>query len=289
MKKNLLIIVAIFAIAILTGGCSKKVKEYNIDDLLKSYSKVEKSIEKETQYWSDDEKKSKEYVDVVEKYAKKNGFELNQKIIVRGKLESILGGSIFLKASSEKSDSFMCSFAKFKLPSKIALLEPGENITVEGTLFDSGTEKGKPYVSIYFDDCKIKSPSLKEMESIEFNDNISDIITTEYSQNRIMGTVSSVIKIPETVEKRQEMLDNYNSSVNGEFQFVSAYRYGTHSVNFDLSDGKHLMCFVDERNGTLPKEGDKVSLIGEHFTYSGYECVDANESPIYIFKDKENS
>ena len=280
MKKRLLFIVAIFALAILSGGCSKEVKEYNIDDLLKNYSKVEKSIEKETQYWSDDEKKSTKYVDIVEKYAKKNGFELNQKIIVRGKLESILGGSIFLKANSEKSDSFMCSFAKFKLPPKIALLEPGENITVEGTLFNSGTEKGEPYVSIYFDDCKIKSPSLKEMESIEFNDNISDIISTEYSQHRIMGTVSSVIKIPETVEKRQEMLDN------GEFQFVSAYRYGTHSVNFELADGKHLMCFVNERNGTLPEEGDKVSLIGEHFTYDGYECVDANESPIYIFNDK---
>ena len=79
MKKRLLFIVAIFALAILSGGCSKEVKEYNIDDLLKNYSKVEKSIEKETQYWSDDEKKSTKYVDIVEKYAKKNGFELNQK------------------------------------------------------------------------------------------------------------------------------------------------------------------------------------------------------------------
>ncbi len=281
MKKKLLIIASVFVLIFSSTGCSKKIKEYNIDDLLKKYSKTEKSIEKETEYWSDDEKQSKKYVNVVKKYAEKNGFELNQKVIVRGKLESILGGSIFMATGSEDSDSFMCSFEKNILPTKIALLKPGENVSVEGTLFPSGAKKGKPFVSIYFSDCKIKSPSLK---NVEFEDNISEIITEEYSQDRIMGTVSSVIKIPETVEARQEMLDNYDSSVSGEYNFVSAYRYATHSVNFDLGNNKYLMCFVNEKNCNLPEAGDNVSLIGEHFTYSDNECVDANDSPIYIFK-----
>lgn len=286
MKKKLLIIASMLILVIAFAGCSKKdAKEYNIDDLLVKYTKVKKGIEKETQYWSDDEKKGDKYVKLVKKYAEKNGFELNEKILVKGKVNSVMAGGVFLSTNSKDSDSLMCTFKSFKLPSYTALLEPDKNSTVEGILFETYKDKdGTNGVHENLSKCKIKSPNLNETE---FEDNIEDIVLSENYQDRIMGTVTSVVKIPASEDERQEVLDSADSSISGESDFASAYRYASHTISFDLGNDKNLICFVDESFCNLPEIGDKISFIGNHFTYQDDEWVEAIYSPIYNFSNKK--
>lgn len=99
-----------------------------------------------------------------------------------------------------------------------------------------------------------------------------------------MGTVTSVIEVPASEEERQELLDNYDPSVDGEYNFVSSYRYSTHVVSLDIGEDKLLMCFINTDFAKIPETGECISLIGEHFTYDGDEYVAAEYSPIYTFE-----
>ena len=59
MRKKFLLLWSLLGILVLITACGSNketVKEYNIDDFLKSYNKVVNSVEEKTKYWSDSEK-----------------------------------------------------------------------------------------------------------------------------------------------------------------------------------------------------------------------------------------
>ena len=189
MKKILGLLLAMI-LAIGMCGCSSgtsSVKEYNIDEFLPTYRKILSSIEEKTQYWSEDELQSSKYTELVKKEAESGGFSLNQTIIIRGKVDTTYPSFLFISTSknsnedtesddyededfepdSEDADfdstTFMCLFSEN--PNSPALLEPGSNVAIEGTLFaeKKDEEKGTKYISEYLSDCKIKSPDISKV------------------------------------------------------------------------------------------------------------------------------
>ncbi|HIZ38898.1 MAG TPA: YgdI/YgdR family lipoprotein [Candidatus Anaerobutyricum stercoris] len=282
MRKKTLFLSTAFLFSLALSGCSsnQKVTEYNIDDFSAAYNNTIDAIEDETQYWSDEEKESKEYQKIVEKHAKENGFSINMPVMIRGKFNDIIGSYLFLNADDDTDINFGCDFQPPL--DELALLTPNENIAVEGTLFKTyESESGEEEISEFLEDCEVVSPNLDE---VEFEDNTSDILESDNYSDRIMGTVASVVEITDSEEYREFLVDNSSTYVEGESDFALAYRYATHTVSLDLDNGNILLCLVDEKvNETLPKSGDKISLIGKHFTYLNDNFVDAVNSPIYIF------
>lgn len=290
MKKKLLLISA-FALVFIFSGCSKKekLKEYNIDTFLEKYSKVERGIKKETKYWNDDEKKGKKYSDVVERYAEKNGFSLNEKVVIRGKVKSIMDFFVSIGTDQEKStESIMCSFDHNY--TQINLLNIGDNTAISGTLFKSKkNDKGDFITTTGLEDCKIKSPNLSK---IKFEDNVSEIISSgETEQQRLMGTVLKVVDNPGSEQEKKDALENYSSStVDGEYKFSSSFGYASHLIILDAGENRGMTCFV--RPGStkaLPNTGDKICLQGTYFYYDKIYGFDSTLSLIHVFKDDENA
>lgn len=216
---------------------------------------------------------------------KKNDLSINQTIQLRGKFAYILGTALNLQEEENSENSFLCFFhaskKSTKVPSEIALLNPGDNIKVEVTIFPKYNENGKSRASIYSDNCKVITPNLSK---VKYKSNTNSVIGNS-TTSRIMGKVASVIENPYSEAERKKISDSVDSSVSGEYEFSSALRYATNivSLNLDGTDDK-LLCFVNKSYAKLPKTGDKISLIGSPFTYSNTFGVDANYSPIYIFK-----
>lgn len=74
MRKKFLLLWSLLGILVLITACGSNketVKEYNIDDFLKSYNKVVNSVEEKTKYWSDSEREESKYTDVIKQYAEK--------------------------------------------------------------------------------------------------------------------------------------------------------------------------------------------------------------------------
>ena len=74
MRKKFLLLWSLLGILVLitaSGSNKETVKEYNIDDFLKSYNKVVNSVEEKTKYWSDSEREESKYTDVIKQYAEK--------------------------------------------------------------------------------------------------------------------------------------------------------------------------------------------------------------------------
>ena len=288
MRKKFLLLWSLLGILVLITACGSNketVKEYNIDDFLKSYNKVVNSVEEKTKYWSDSEREESKYTDVIKQYAEKNDLSINQTIQLRGKFAYILGTALNLQEEENSENSFLCFFhaskKSTKVPSEIALLNPGDNIKVEVTIFPKYNENGKSQASIYSDNCKVITPNLSK---VKYKSNTNSVIG-DSTTSRIMGEVTSVIENPYYEAERKEISDSVDSSVSGEYEFSSALQYATNivSLNLDGTDDK-LLCFVNKSYAKLPKTGDKISLIGSPFTYSNTFGVDANYSPIYIFK-----
>lgn len=289
MKKKLLIIASMLILVIAFNGCSKKeIKEYNIDSFLEKYSKVENGIKKETKYWNDDEKKGKKYSEVVEQYAKKNGFSLNEKVIIRGKVENIMDFFVSIGTGDEKStENVMCSFDHNY--TQINLLKAGDNAAISGTLFKSiKNDKGDLITTTGLEDCKIKSPNLSK---IKFKDNVSEIISSEDSeQQRLMGTVLKVIDNPGSEKEKKDSLKNYSSTVNGEYEFSMAFGYASHIIILDAGKNRGMTCFVKPGSTkSLPDKGDKICLQGTYFYYDDIYGFDSTLSLIHIFKDEEDA
>ena len=100
-----------------------------------------------------------------------------------------------------------------------------------------------------------------------------------------MGEVTSVIENPYSEKQKKEISDSVDYSVSGESEFSSAINYCTHIIELNLEDSDQgLLCFVNKNCAQIPEEGDKISIIGEPFSCSDMNGLDANESPIYIFK-----
>lgn len=287
-KKFLTIGLSILMTLSFAACCSNKstVKEYNIDDFLKVYTKAEKSVEKETKYWSDDEKDSDKYADVINKCAEKNKLSANQTIQLRGKFTGIIIQSLRIAEDSDSANYFLCSFklgkSKRKIPSNVALLNPGDNINVEITIFSNyKDDTGKEHVSLNSNNCKVISPDLSK---VKYKDNVKDIIGSSET-SRVMGEVTSVIENPYSEKQKKEISDSVDYSVSGESEFSSAINYCTHIIELNLEDSDQgLLCFVNKNCAQIPEEGDKISIIGEPFSCSDMNGLDANESPIYIFK-----
>ena len=86
MRKKFLLLWSLLGILVLITACGSNketVKEYNIDDFLKSYNKVVNSVEEKTKYWSDSEREESKYTDVIKQYAEKNDLSINQTIQLR--------------------------------------------------------------------------------------------------------------------------------------------------------------------------------------------------------------
>lgn len=156
MRKKFLLLWSLLGILVLITACGSNketVKEYNIDDFLKSYNKVVNSVEEKTKYWNDSEKEENKYTDVIKQYAEKNDLSINQTIQLRGKFAYILGTALNLQEEENSENSFLCFFhaskKSTKVPSEIALLNPGDNIKVEVTIFPKYNENGKSRASIY--------------------------------------------------------------------------------------------------------------------------------------------
>ena len=305
MKKILGLLLAMI-LAIGMCGCSSgtsSVKEYNIDEFLPTYRKILSSIEEKTQYWSEDELQSSKYTELVKKEAESGGFSLNQTIIIRGKVDTTYPSFLFKSTSknsnedtesddyededfepdSEDADfdstTFMCLFSEN--PNSPALLEPGSNVAIEGTLFaeKKDEEKGTKYISEYLSDCKIKSPDISK---VKFADNVTDAIAVDGSE-RIMGTVNSIEKITTSDDDKEEYLESVDTS-SDEYNYASAYRFANYVIYLNNGPGNTLPCFINTTEDLLPKEGDKISLIGEHFSYDYSDYINAENSAIYIFK-----
>lgn len=284
MRKKALFLSMALLFSLALSGCSsnQKVTEYNIDDFSTAYNNTIDAIEDETQYWSDEEKESKEYQKIVEKHAKENGFSINMPVMIRGKFNDVIGSYLFLKADDDIDINFGCNF--YPPLDELALLTPNENIAVEGTLFKTyESESGKEGISEFLEDCEVVSPNLDE---VEFEDNTANIVDSELSNVRIMGTVAFVIEIPVPEEERQEALDNYDTNIEGSYDYAYAYRYATHSILLDMGDENYLPCLVNDQYMTLPQQGDQISLIGKHFIYAGSDFIRAINSPVYIFNNE---
>ena len=177
------------------------------------------------------------------------------------------------------STTFMCLFSEN--PNSPALLEPGSNAAIEGTLFaeKKDEEKGTKYISEYLSDCKIKSPDISK---VKFADNVTDAIAVDGSE-RIMGTVNSIEEITASDDDKEEYLESVDTS-SDEYNYASAYRFANYVIYLNNGPGNTLPCFINTTEDLLPKEGDKISLIGEHFSYDYSDYINAENSAIYIFK-----
>ena len=220
MRKKFLLLWSLLGILVLITACGSNketVKEYNIDDFLKSYNKVVNSVEEKTKYWSDSEREESKYTDVIKQYAEKNDLSINQTIQLRGKFAYILGTALNLQEEENSENSFLCFFhaskKSTKVPSEIALLNPGDNIKVEVTIFPKYNENGKSQASIYSDNCKVITPNLSK---VKYKSNTNSVIG-DSTTSRIMGEVTSVIENPYSEAERKEISDSVDSSVSGEY------------------------------------------------------------------------
>ena len=216
MRKKFLLLWSLLGILVLITACGSNketVKEYNIDDFLKSYNKVVNSVEEKTKYWSDSEREESKYTDVIKQYAEKNDLSINQTIQLRGKFAYILGTALNLQEEENSENSFLCFFhaskKSTKVPSEIALLNPGDNIKVEVTIFPKYNENGKSQASIYSDNCKVITPNLSK---VKYKSNTNSVIG-DSTTSRIMGEVTSVIENPYSEAERKEISDSVDSSV----------------------------------------------------------------------------
>lgn len=307
MKKILGLLLTV-ALTIGMCGCSSgssSVKEYNIDEFLPTYRKIVNSIENETQYWSEDELESSKYIELVKKEAKAGGFSLNQDVTIRGKAGEVLDSFLFINTSSESSEedtsyddsdyddsdyssedpdydetTLMCCFSE-KIP-HLALLEPGSNVAIQGTLFAvrKDEDKKSECVSEYLLDCKIVSP---DVDKVKFADNITDAISADNVSERIMGTVDSIEEITASDDDKDAYLDSVDA-LSDEYNYAYVYKCANYVIYLNNGPGSTLPCFINTDEKLLPKKGDKISLIGKHFSYDYTDYIDAGNSVVYVFK-----
>ena len=282
MKKILGLLLAMI-LAIGMCGCSSgtsSVKEYNIDEFLPTYRKILSSIEEKTQYWSEDELQSSKYTELFKKEAESGGFSLNQTIIIRGKVDTTYPSFLFIstsKNSNEDTESDDYEDEDFEPDSEDADFDSTTFMCLFAEKKDK--EKGTKYISEYLSDCKIKSPDISK---VKFADNVTDAIAVDGSE-RIMGTVNSIEKITTSDDDKEEYLESVDTS-SDEYNYASAYRFANYVIYLNNGPGNTLPCFINTTEDLLPKEGDKISLIGEHFSYDYSDYINAENSAIYIFK-----
>jgi hypothetical protein len=98
-----------------------------------------------------------------------------------------------------------------------------------------------------------------------------------------MGTVNSIEEITASDDDKEEYLESVDTS-SDEYNYASAYRFANYVIYLNNGPGNTLPCFINTTEDLLPKEGDKISLIGEHFSYDYSDYINAENSAIYIFK-----
>lgn len=274
MKKKVLMIVLLSAsIFILTSCGKKKEYKYNIDELSSKYVKYEKYLEKETEYFTEDDESSEEYTKAVEKAAKKANLPVNQEITVKGKFRSYTAGkSFFLSPSNDKYDGIYCKYKGS--PNKLALIKDKENISVTGTLFSKGKgDDGVERILEGITDCKINSPVLNK---IKFENNISECITSDPDYYiHVMGIVTKVQKLD------GDMLNEMNEITENEVE--ADYMFGLRD------DDSIIICLINSENigSVIPKEGDKICTNGTTYKYGSDDddfIIDVTNSNIMIFK-----
>lgn len=196
MKKKLMSIAILAAIAFLLLSCSSKNKtEYDIDEFGKIYEETQKLFDNESKYLTTDELYGNEGYQLYKKCSNKTGLPFNEEITLRG-IKSQTSGGIQIISKDEKYEIY-CYF-----PTSInnvgIFIPDGENIIVNGIF--SKKDSGYGFLS----DTAIISP---EKINIEYKgNNVTDVISSipndDESVNEVIyGEVTELLTLDELKDK----------------------------------------------------------------------------------------
>lgn len=250
MRKIFGVLVFVFFIGGLLMGCfpSSPETEYTMDEFLRVYKTVRKNFDKETAYWTEDDKKSKDYFETFLKCAEKEGLERGI-VTIRGVKTNSSSAHFFclVKKGTALSDKGKLDTNQL-LPcvtnnSKHILIEDDQEVVrVKGFLFKN---------TVGLDDCEIISPDLSKFE---FKNNIQDMIESPpaIEEKVIQGVVKKIISI-ETYKENNKYL--------GDKQFELSLQSATY-VGLLESDDKaaELLFFLNKKNNYEIIEGDRLAL-----------------------------
>ncbi len=208
MRKKLLslLVIAGLAISLVACGESEKqtsTKEYSIDEIGSLVKKAEENFEKETKYYTSDEKYGDKGKEIFASCLKEAGVPTDTQITIRGlKRDGMFGMDII---SSDSETYINCNIRNVNnikdfTDNYSLLIENGETIVVSGKFDTSQDSTTSPSV---FTDIQILSPGIDYV----YANNVADVITscesTEYfSPNKtiVRGEIQNIFSAAEFMD-----------------------------------------------------------------------------------------